>query len=314
MYNPTMRLLSILELLQSREQVSGQELAQTLEVDERSIRRYIMMLRDMGIPIESERGRYGGYALLPGFRLPPMMFSHEEIVAVIVGLMVIQELGAFSILAVDSATAKIERVLPEELRQQSQALRRFLTLDMILWPTHSVSGKWLVAVGLAALEKRCLSITYMSAMGETTRRVISPYGIVLHGKTWYLPAYCHLRDGLRNFRLDRVREIEESNHDYEEAASFDPKAYVLNSLATMPGAYTFEVLLHAPLDVVAEYIPSSMAILEDKAGDTLMRCYSDDPHWLARYLTTIELPFTVQQTNELREAFRALAENILASI
>src|SRR5688572_130704 len=114
MYNPTLRLLTILEILQSRGEVSGQELAQILEVEERSIRRYIMMLRDIGIPIEGERGRHGGYSLRPGFRLPPMMFNADEITAVMMGLMLMRELGSASSLAVESAAAKIERVLPFE--------------------------------------------------------------------------------------------------------------------------------------------------------------------------------------------------------
>ena len=145
MYNPTTRLLTILELLQSRGQISAQELAQTLEVEERSVRRYVTMLRDIGIPIESERGRYGGYALRPGYRLPPLMFNHEEILAVTVGLLLMRELGSVSPLAVDSATAKIERVLPEEVQQRSQALRHFLALDMLPPRTHAVSSQWMLA-------------------------------------------------------------------------------------------------------------------------------------------------------------------------
>src|SRR5689334_12250723 len=129
MYNPTMRLLIILELLQSRAEVSGLELAQKLEVEERSIRRYIMMLRDLGIPIEGERGRHGGYSLRPGFRLPPLMFNKDEITAVMMGLMLMQELGTGANLAVESAIAKIHRVLPAELRTSAEALANSLIFD-----------------------------------------------------------------------------------------------------------------------------------------------------------------------------------------
>lgn len=311
MYNPTMRLLSILELLQSRGQVSAQELAQLLEVEERSIRRYIMMLRDAGIPIESERGRYGGYSLRPGFRLPPMMFNHDEIVAIMAGLMLMSELKAVSTLAVNSATSKIERVLPDELRQQSQALRQFLILDIS--PTYPVSNHWLLRLNLAGLNRHCLAISYRSAQGNLSQRVISPYGVVLHGQAWYLPAYCHLRQAKRVFRLDRVQDISESALVYQET-DMDVKTFVLNSLAQMPGIHTFEVLLHAPLTTVSEYIPESMALLLEENGITRMRCYSDDPYWLARYLMSLELPFTVHQTEALRSALREIAEQVLASI
>jgi predicted DNA-binding transcriptional regulator YafY len=311
MYNPTTRLLTILELLQSRGHLSAQELAQSLEVEERSIRRYITMLRDIGIPIESERGRYGGYALRPGYRLPPLMFNHEEITAVMVGLLLMRELGSVSALAVDSATAKIERVLPEELQQRSHALRHFLTLDNLPPRTHSVSSQWMLAFSLAALDKRCLLISYISASGEVSQRVISPYGLVLHGRAWYIPAYCHLRQDRRIFRLDRVREVMDSECTYENT-DIDPKAYVLESLARVPGMSLLEVMLHAPLETVSDYIPASTAILENEAGETLMRCYVDDPYWFARYLMSLEFRFTVRQTDELREALRIIAERTLA--
>src|SRR6266508_4298261 len=96
LYNPATRLLSMLELLQSRGEVSGGELAQALEVDDRSVRRYILMLRDMGFPIEGERGRHGGYSLRPGFRLPPLMFNADEVMAVMLGLMLMEGLGSTS--------------------------------------------------------------------------------------------------------------------------------------------------------------------------------------------------------------------------
>lgn len=312
MYNPTMRLLSILELLQSRGQVSAQALARTLEVEERSIRRYIMMLRDMGIPIESERGRYGGYALRPGFRLPPMMFNHDEIVAIMAGLMLMDELGAVSETAMDSAASKIERVLSDELRQQAQALRQFLRLDGGS-PAYPVSSRWLLKLNLAALNKQCLSIQYVSSQGEVSQRVISPYGVVLHGQKWYLPAYCHLREAYRVFRLDRVQRADESEFPYQ-TADIDPKDLVFDTLAQIPGVYTFEVLFHAPLATVSEYISASTALLTEENGETRMHCYSDDPYWLARYLMRIELPFTIHQTDTLRDALRVIAERVLASI
>lgn len=311
MYNPTTRLLSVLELLQSREQVSAQELARVLEVEERSVRRYITMLRDIGIPIDSERGRYGGYSLRPGFRLPPLMFNQDEIVAVMTGLLLMRELKAVPALAVDSAASKIERVLPDELWQRSQALRQFLSLD--LSPINTISSQWLMAFSLAALNRYCLTITYRSARGAATRRVISPYGVVLHGRAWYAPAYCHLREAHRVFRLDRVQEAARSEQPYHEAA-VDTQTFVLDALAQMPGVHAFEVILHAPLATVSEYIPASIALLDVAGQDTRMRCYSDDPHWLARYLMGVEIPFTVHQTDALRAALRQIAEMTLAHL
>ena len=310
-YNPTMRLLTILELLQSNAQISATDLAQKLEVEKRSIRRYITMLRDAGIPIESERGRYGGYTLRPGFRLPPMMFNHDELVAIMAGLLMIEEMGALPALAIESATTKIERVLPDELFQKSQALRKFLTLD--LPALHTIPAEWLLMVNLAAFEEHCLFIEYISASGKITERVISPAGVVLHGRTWYIPAYCHLRDAQRIFRLDRVQAIHHSNHLYR-TIDCDPKTCVLNALATMPDVQCCEILLHADIETVAHIIPASMAILEENAGNTIMRCYTDDTHWLARFLAGLEIRFTVQKTEDLRNSLTLLAKRLTDSI
>jgi predicted DNA-binding transcriptional regulator YafY len=92
-YRPTTRLLSMLELLQARGRMGGPELARRLEVGERTVRRYVAMLQEMGVPVEAERGRYGAYALRPGFRLPPMMFTDEEALALALGLLSARRLG-----------------------------------------------------------------------------------------------------------------------------------------------------------------------------------------------------------------------------
>lgn len=314
MYNPTMRLLTILELLQSHAEVSGQELAQKLEVEERSIRRYIMMLRDLGIPIEGERGRHGGYSLTPGFRLPPLMFNKDEITAVMIGLILMQEFGTDSTLAVESAIAKIQRVLPEDLRESTQALHRSLIVDDVRGGMDTISNDYLTLFSAAAHEGKCVHIRYQSREGEPTERLIAPYGVVLHVRRWYIPAYCYLREDIRVFRMDRVMSAVPTEQDFTKSVDFDTRSFVLKSLARASGNHAFEILVDAPFSIVQEVIPPAAALLEASGNQTLVRCYSDDPYWLARYLAQIEVPFTVIETDELREALRTLANGILASI
>src|ERR687891_436879 len=113
MYQPTTRLLTVLELLQARPYLTGADLARRLEVDGRTVRRYVMMLQDMGIPVEANHGRYGGYRLRPGYKLPPLMFTEEEALAVTLGLLAARRIGlALTAPAVEGALAKIDRVLP----------------------------------------------------------------------------------------------------------------------------------------------------------------------------------------------------------
>jgi predicted DNA-binding transcriptional regulator YafY len=317
-YNPTLRLLAALELLQSRPEVSGQELARKLEVEQRSVRRYIMMLRDMGIPIDGERGRHGGYSLRPGFRIPPLMFTAEEVTTVMMGLMLMRELGAqsSSSLALESATAKIERVLPEELWQYGEALRSALILDDAPFSARPISTEQIITFSLAAAHHTCVNITYRSFDGDDSERLIAPYALVFHGRMWYVPAYCFLREGLRVFRLDRVKAFSRSEQTFTPPDDFDARGFVVKTLAQIPATYACEVLFHAPISTVQEVVFPTVGVLE-QAGEhdekTLMRCYADDPHWLARYLARLELPFSVIQPDELRAALRTLAQNLLDS-
>lgn len=314
MYNPTMRLLAVLELLQSRQDVSGQELAALLEVDERSVRRYIMMLRDIGIPVDGERGRGGGYSLRRGFRMPPLMFTVNEITAVMLGLMLMREVGPGSNFAIESAASKIERVLPEELAQCADALREAIDLEAVGSGRYTVASEQIVAFSQAVYRRTCIDIRYEGGSGDVTQRLIEPYGLVLYARGWYVPAYCHLRKELRVFRLDRVCALTHTDQPFERPDNFDAKAAVRDSLLHLPNTQQFEILIHAPLETVQAMPLSGLSMLESEGANTLMRCYSDDAHWLACSLARLEVPFTVRQNDELRAALRLLAEDLLRGI
>src|SRR2546430_6778216 len=130
MYFPTTRVLTILELLQSCQQLSGPELAERLEVNTRTVRRYITMLQDLGIPVEGTRGRYGAYRLRPGFKLPPLMFSEDEALALVLGLLAARRLGlTLAAPATEGALAKVERVLPLALRERVRAVEETLVIE-----------------------------------------------------------------------------------------------------------------------------------------------------------------------------------------
>src|SRR5580704_5343069 len=115
----------MLELLQTRRQLSGAELAAGIGVDQRTVRRYALRLADLGIPVTAERGRYGGYRLLPGYRLPPLMLTDDEAAAVVIGLLAAERLGQ-PVAGLTTALAKIQRVLPTALSERVAALRQTL--------------------------------------------------------------------------------------------------------------------------------------------------------------------------------------------
>ena len=313
MYSPTTRLLTVLEVLQSKSAVSGPELAKKLEVKVRSVRRYITMLRDMGIPVESEAGRYGNYYLRPGFRLPPLMFSNDEILAVSLGLMLARKAGATQSTGVESAAAKIERVLPVELRQQVWALQNTLVFNLEAResapPTSVVT-----AVTMAAHERQSLAIEYQSYNNEFTERVIDPYGIAVHTGIWYTAGYCHLRHDLRTFRLDRIRGIKAIDKRFERPKDFDVLGHVLDSIAQQPGNWTIEVRMQTTLADARWVFPADMALLEKDGADVVMRCYSNQLDWMAKWILRISCPFVIVQPVELRQMVKDEAEKIINTV
>jgi predicted DNA-binding transcriptional regulator YafY len=137
--HPTTRVLAMLELLQARRQLSGAELAAGLGVDQRTVRRYALRLADLGIPVTAERGRYGGYRLLPGYRLPPLMLTDDEATAVVIGLLAAERLGQ-PVAGLATALAKIQRVLPVTLSERVAALRQTLGFDPVRHVTRSLAA------------------------------------------------------------------------------------------------------------------------------------------------------------------------------
>jgi len=310
MYSPTTRLLTVLELLQSQQNVSGVELAETLEVDVRSVRRYVTMLRDMGIPVESEKGRYGAYSLRPGYRLPPLMFNESEILAVILGLMAVRRLGMATGGGSESASAKVLRVLPDDLRDRVRAFQGALTLDMPAY--QAVPEEVLARFSLSAYQRLRLWIQYWGgSRNSATERNVDVYGLVYRTGFWYAVAYCHLRDDLRVFRLDRVRRSRLLEESFAPPPDFDALAYLNDSFATIPGYWDVEVLFKAKPEQVAHHVSPSIGTLEVVQGGVLFHCYSDGLEWIARFLIGTNMKFTVNRPPELREKLREIARSIL---
>jgi len=306
MYQPTTRVLTVLELLQSQGRVSGPELAQRLEVDVRTARRYITMLQDLGIPVEAERGRYGGYRLRPGFKLPPLMFTDEEALAVTLGLLLARRMGMTATApASEGALAKIERVLPDGLREQVQAIQQVLAMSVS--PSDAASTELLTTLSVAAHRGKPVRLRYAAREGAVTERVLNPYGVAFYAPRWYVAGWCHLRQDLRLFRLDRIAEIAPAAGSFVPPRNFDSLAFVAESLASMPGAWQVEILLHVPLDVAQSVITRSNGTLTADERGTLFRCTSDNLKWLARTLVRLELPLTVLSPPELKTILRDLA-------
>lgn len=307
MYNPTTRLLTIIELLQIYPVISGTELAQKLDVNVRTVRRYMTMLQDIGMPIEAERGRDGGYRLRPGFKLPPMMFNQQEALAIALGLALARRLGlGVDREAVEGASAKLERVLPDDIRSQLQALQSILILDLPLARTDPAT-ETIINLGAAVAQQKTVQLTYHAWNDQRTVRLVDPYGLVYRAGFWYAPGYCHLREAVRTFRLDRIEAIVLLEEVFERPPDFDALAHVNQAMATTPGIWPVDVLLKTTLADAQRQIPAALGTLTPEPGGTALTCYVQDILWFAYFLVGLECTFCVRKPVELRAALSALA-------
>ncbi|NQD91578.1 YafY family transcriptional regulator [Pseudomonas sp. CrR25] len=311
MSNPTTRVLALLELLQSQGQISGRELAQRLEVDGRTLRRYISSLEELGIPLTSERGRHGGYRLIAGFKLPPMMFTPEEAQAVALGLLAAGNLGLTETApAVASAQAKLQRVMPANLQQRVRALSESATLELPRSRAASDS-RLLIALADATQARQRVLLSYRSEQGAVSQRQVDPYGLVYRWGLWYMSGLCHLRQGLRSFRLDRIQALEALAQHFERPVDFDAAGHLSASIANLPRAFPVEIQLYTDLHRATLELGGNVGMLVPNPDGVRLNTRTDSLAWFARQLARLPFDFAIQQPPELRTVLREQAQRLL---
>jgi predicted DNA-binding transcriptional regulator YafY len=311
MYQPTTRVLTVLELLQTYGQLSSHELARRLDVTPRSIRRYIMMLQDLGIPVESTRGRHGGYRLRPGYKLPPLMFTNNEAVAITLGLLNVERLGFHADEpAIEGALAKIGRVLPLEAQQHIRFLQESTILDDA--PGHAQANANVVLdFSQAVQQQRRIWLRYQSPEQETARTV-DVYGLVLRDGTWYAAGWCHLRNDVRVFRLDRVWRYRVLSTTFTKPDQFNARETVQNLLRERHSEPEVELLLHTTISEAHRWVSVVAASLEDAGTHVIMRCNVGSLEWLAMFILSMPWDVTVRKPAGLRHHLDVLSSRAAA--
>ncbi len=307
MYDPIMRVLTVLEILQARDHVSGAELAKRLEVNPRTVQRYIARLQDLCIPVESTRGVGGAYRLKPGFRLPPMMFTDEEAFALTLGLRALRYLGLAAFApATEGAAAKLGRVLPDSLRDSARAVEDVVAVEPGPW-VISTSPELLIRVCTAIRKRHCVAFDYEAHDRVSSHREVEPYGIVHMDGRWYLVGRCRLREALRTFRLDRVSALELKDQTFERSSGFDAKAYLERSMPFVEAGFSIEVWLDLPIQKARSHFALHRVMMEDENGGTSLKCARANPEPFAAMLLTLGCSIVVRQPRELMETFGRLA-------
>lgn len=312
MDKPLQRVLAALELLQAHPGLTGAELAQRLGVDRRTVRRYIVELEKFGVPIRATRGRDGFYALMPGYKLPPLLFSNDETLALSVGLRVARELGLSGMTpAVASAQAKLDRVMPKSVSRKVGDLNTVVTLDLARPQVASNGTEFFAEISQCASRAQRLQMTYNALDGSSTVRELDVYGLGYLYGAWYVVGYCHTRRALRSFRLDRVHAIQPMPKSFGRPESFDVLQYLRESIAAVPRKHTVVVRFDAELPAVRRAIPVSTGKLTPQKNGTRLDAQMDDLHAFARDLAGLGLPFEILQPSALKSALKLHLQRLL---
>ena len=322
MTTSTARVLALLEILQGGGLRTVPDLAARLGVDERTVRRYVGHLLELGVPVDSVRGRYGGYRLAPGYRMPPLMFTDEEALAVVLGLLAGRKAGLVttSAAASESATAKLLRVLPAALRRRLDALLD--TADFTARPRTAAAPETGVLLELAeaALHRRPVGIGYTDRKGRGSDRTVLPYGLVAHAGRWYLTGADPADGEVRTFRLDRITSMTVRSGSFAVPDDFDPAATLLNSLARTPWTHDVSLRIRGSVRHIRTQLPAEIATLSRVPPDDSevredtewvhVRIRAERLEWIPPILAALDRPFVIERPAALRGLVRALARRL----
>jgi predicted DNA-binding transcriptional regulator YafY len=306
MARPTAHVLTLLELLQSGGIRTAAELADRLDVDQRTVRRYVDHLIDLDVPVESVRGRYGGYRLAAGYRMPPLMLSDDEALAVLLGLLAGRRAGLTTATgtASETAAAKIRRVLPGRLARRLESVLESLAFTAAPGEFPVPETGVLLAVADAVRHHRPVSIRYAAADGRRSERTLHPYGLVAHSGRWYVTGVDPGIGEDRIFRLDRIAEARALPGSFEPPAGLDPAERVLSGLASAPYRHEVTLRIAGTAEQIRARLPASVAIVDLRA---------ERLDWLPPVLASLDLPFVIERPDELRDLVLALAGRLAAS-
>ena len=311
--SPTARALRTLEILQARPGTTADQLAEGLGVTERAARRYVAILREAGIAVESIRGPYGGYRLGRGTRLPAVVFTEEQALGLVMAVLDGQPAAIDADNLVGAALSKLIRALPESVGQQAAALRAYAAAatDHRSARADPVMTSALVA---AVADRRRVLVQYANENGDEWEAEADPWAVVVRFGRWYLLCHSHRADAIRTYRIDRIRAVRQLPQRFTPPDGLDPVAALEENLGT-GWKYRTRVVFHEPYARVAPWIRPMMGRLEpDGERCVLTGSTTNTQMYAAEWLAAIPFGFTVEQGPELRAAVAAVAARFTAAL
>ena len=321
----TARLLALIDLLQSRGPTTTAALADQLGVSERTVRRDLVRLADLDLPVEVRPGRHGGVRMPPGALLAPLRFTDAELVALQLGARTVAAAPDAAVArAATSALGRLESVMTPRARARAQALATSLAeapkgqlaapYDAAL-EAGPVDSDVVLQLAEAIRARERVTLRYASPGSGETTRAVEPYGLV-RLQRWYLAAHCHLRGALRTFRLDRIRHLARRAESFTPPDGFDAFAVVTASLALAPwpDSVVCRVWVEADLEAVRRSVPPQAVVLEPQAHGVVLtsRFAEAELERLAVHLLALPWRMEIREPAALHDAFRHVADRARA--
>ncbi len=307
MTHPATRLITLIMLLQRQPNQKAAGLAAELGISVRSLHRYFAMLDEMGIPIYAERGPHGGFSLVRGYKMPPLVLTPEESVAMALGTGMVEELwGQLYRESARGALAKLENLLPDEQRQEVAWARRSLIATGLHRSDQDILAPILEKLRRAVREHRRITLHYRgSSTPHPEPRSVDPYALVHRWGWWYAVAYCHLRQEMRSFRVDRMESVNLTAQVFQIPADFDIQAYLAEEWKAQPQIQV--TMCFAPQGApLARYNQAYWETLEGQPdGSVMVTMNVPDLTWAAASVLAYGPLVTVLEPAALR---RMLAE------
>lgn len=312
------RLLRLLAMFSARATWNAEELAERLEITTRTLRRDVTRLRDLGYPVASTTGRYGGYELGAGGRLPPLLLDDDEAIAVSVALTGMSRdadptLGEAAL----SASAKLRQVLPDPLRDRVDALGEVVVgvrAGRAPRPGAAIELRSLMTLAMSCRRAERVVFTYRDGADRVTERRVEPHRLVSLGRRWYLVGYDLDRDDWRTYRVDRVSDLAGTGHRNAQRDTPDAAAQVSEGVAVRVFETHTRVRIHATREVVAAHIGPTVGVIDAGPDDdqTCIVTIGGDVDWVARYLIGLPVRFEVLEPAAVREEIASIARRLVA--
>jgi predicted DNA-binding transcriptional regulator YafY len=290
-------------LLQRQPNQKAADLAEALGVSPRTLHRYFGMLEDMGIPIYSERGPAGGFSLVRGYRLPPLVFTPEEAVAVYLGTSLVGEMwGSLYQEPAQGAMAKLDNVLPDEQRAEVSWARRSLVTVGMHRADPTALAPLLEKIRRGTRQHRQVRLIYQgSAAPRPTERRVDPYALVHRSGWWYLVGFCQLRQALRTFRMDRIQSLDLLSDAFQVPDDFNARAY-LDSMYEDQPVLQARIMFASEATYIARANASEWEVVgENPDGSVEVVITAPDLYWMASLVMSFGAWVRVLDPPELRD-------------